>query len=56
MRLGGRVLGTVRTPGPDGAPAGGETPLKPLPPLRLGDGRIMLGPFTIPNVRLEPLY
>lgn len=52
----GGLLGTVRTPGPDGAPAGGETPLKPLPPLRLGDGRIMLGPFTIPNVRLEPLY
>jgi hypothetical protein len=52
----GGLLGSVRAPGAEGAPAAGETPLKSLPPLRLGDGRIMLGPFTIPNVRLAPLY
>ena len=30
--------------------------LKPLPPLRLAEGRLMLGPFPIPNVQLPPLY
>lgn len=34
-----------------------QTPaLAPLPPLRLEDGRVFAGPFTIPNVRLSPLY
>lgn len=33
-----------------------EPALKPLPPLRLADGRLMLGPIAIPNVVLPPLY
>lgn len=37
-----------------GAP--GDPALKPLPPLRLADGRLLLGPLPIPNVRLPALY
>ncbi len=51
----GGLLGGVRAPRGE-ATAPGETPLKPLPPLRLVDGRVLFGPFQIPNVRLEPLY
>ncbi|MGU3536543.1 DUF2125 domain-containing protein [Methylobacterium sp. A54F] len=36
--------------------ATGEAALKPLPPLRLADGRLTLGPFPVPNVVLAPLY
>ena len=39
---------------PVAAPA--DDALKPLPPLRLAEGRLMLGPFPIPNVQLPPLY
>jgi hypothetical protein len=39
-----------------GVPARGEAGLKALPPLRLVDGRMMLGPFPIPNVQVPPLY
>jgi hypothetical protein len=34
----------------------GDPALKSLPPLRLTDGRLMLGPFPIPNVEIPPLY
>ncbi|MEH3118458.1 MAG: DUF2125 domain-containing protein [Methylorubrum populi] len=34
----------------------GPNGLKPLPTLRLGDGRLMLGPFAVPNVVLPALY
>jgi hypothetical protein len=27
-----------------------------LPPLRLENGLLAMGPFVIPNVRLQPLY
>ena len=52
----GGLLGLRRKP--EGAPndAPGEAALKPLPPLRLADGRMMFGPIAIPNVRLQPLY
>ena len=30
--------------------------LKPLPPLRLENGRLSLGPVTVPGIRLQPLY
>lgn len=30
--------------------------LSPLPPLRLGDGRLAVGPFKVPNLRVPPLY
>lgn len=34
----------------------GQPPLKSLPSLKLAGGRLMLGPFTIPNVVLPVLY
>ncbi|MCJ2038324.1 DUF2125 domain-containing protein [Methylobacterium sp. J-059] len=49
----GGLLGLRRQPEGE---AGGDVPLKPLPPLRLADGRMMFGPIAIPNVRLQPLY
>lgn len=39
----------------EGAPAG-DVSLQPLPPLKLAGGRLMLGPFAIPNVALPALY
>lgn len=39
-----------------GAAAQGDPSLKALPPLRLTEGRVMLGPFPIPSVQLPPLY
>jgi len=57
----GALLGQVQArqpaqPAPQaGAPA--ATPgLGPLPPLRVDGGRLFLGPFAIPNVRIPPLY
>lgn len=35
---------------------GGASGLKPLPTLRLSDGRLMLGPFAVPNVVMPALY
>ncbi|WP_019906280.1 DUF2125 domain-containing protein [Methylobacterium sp. 77] len=37
-------------------PNSGDASLKAMPPLRLTDGRLMLGPFAIPNVQVPPLY
>jgi hypothetical protein len=34
----------------------GEPALRPLPPLTLENGRVLLGPFPIPGVRLNPVY
>ncbi|KAB1075585.1 DUF2125 domain-containing protein [Methylobacterium planeticum] len=51
----GQLLGGGRRPAQPDA-AAGDAPLKALPPLRLADGRLTLGPFPIPNVQLEPLY
>ena len=34
----------------------GEPPLKVLPTVRLAGGRVVVGPFAVPNVRLQPLY
>lgn len=52
--------GLLGGPAPVSAnPAGRPTPspaLKPLPPLRLEGGRVLLGPLALPNVRLQPLY
>jgi hypothetical protein len=39
-----------------GSAIGSKPALSPLPPLRLDDGRILLGPFKVPGVRLSPLY
>ncbi|GJE15776.1 DUF2125 domain-containing protein [Methylobacterium marchantiae] len=38
------------------APVSGDASLKAMPPLRLAEGRLMLGPFPIPNVQVPPLY
>ena len=51
----GQLLGGVRRP-PSETEAPGDPALKPLPPLRLADGRLLLGPIPIPNVRLPVLY
>ncbi len=53
----GQLLGRRSQPAVEaGVAAPAEEALKPLPPLRLADGRLMLGPFPIPNVQLPPLY
>jgi hypothetical protein len=39
-----------------GGAAGSAPALSPLPPLRLDDGRVLLGPFKVPGVRLPSLY
>lgn len=58
----GKLLGVRRRPSeddpaqPEAPPQAGDAPLKALPPLRLADGRLLLGPFTIPNAALPPLY
>jgi hypothetical protein len=54
--IGGLLGGLAKPRGAEAASAAGEVALKPLPPLRLADGRLLFGPFQIPNVRLAPLY
>ncbi|MBF9232781.1 DUF2125 domain-containing protein [Microvirga alba] len=57
-RNGGAVLGALLGQGArasTGQPNGKPQPL-PLPPLRLDNGRLALGPFVVPSVRLMPLY
>ncbi|MDP4003568.1 DUF2125 domain-containing protein [Methylobacterium sp. NEAU K] len=53
-QLVGGLLGLSRQPGPD-ARADAE-PLKPLPPLKLVNGRLVFSGFPIPNVYLPALY
>lgn len=56
------VLGNLlqpRRPAPPEAPPQGadaKPVLAPLPTLRLDNGRVLMGPFTVPGVRLQPLY
>ncbi|MCJ2081456.1 DUF2125 domain-containing protein [Methylobacterium sp. J-090] len=55
----GQFLGGGRRARAEAAPDAatpGDPALKALPPLRLADGRLMLGPFPIPNVEIPPLY
>ncbi|WP_425352640.1 DUF2125 domain-containing protein [Methylobacterium terrae] len=58
----GQFLGGRRREPAPGQPAPGapdrpgEPPLKVLPTLRLTGGRVVVGPFAVPNVRLQPLY
>ncbi len=61
-RIGSNLLGALfgqkprpPLPGTPAAPAA-QPALSPLPPLRLEDGRLLLGPFTVPGVRLPALY
>lgn len=53
----GALLGGRSAVRQDPAPADPKVPaLKPLPPFRLDGGRLVLGPFTVPGVRIPPLY
>jgi hypothetical protein len=55
---GGGLLGALlgQTPNARAQAQGGRPALAPLPPLRLDNGRVALGPFTLPGARLPPLY
>jgi hypothetical protein len=56
-RAGGNLLGALLGQGQRPANAASVAPpLVPMPPLRLEDGRLLLGPFTVPRLRLPPLY
>jgi hypothetical protein len=57
-RLGGNLLGMLLGQGPRASAAQPNTKpqLASLPPLRLENGFLAMGPFVIPNVRLQPLY
>lgn len=49
----GAMLGALT----GGRPAPGADPaLRPLPPLRLAEGRVYVGPLALPQVRVAPLY
>lgn len=56
-RTGGALLGALlgqnpRAPGK----ANGQPQLAQLPPLTLNNGFLAMGPFVIPNFRLQPIY
>jgi hypothetical protein len=56
---GGALLGTLmggQKPNPNRAGGGGDQKLAQLPAVRLENGRVLLGPLTLPGVRLTPLY
>lgn len=53
--LGGGRRARAEAAAPDAVPPA-DPALKALPPLRIADGRVMLGPFPIPNVEVPPLY
>lgn len=57
-RTGGALLGALLGQGPRAAAGQGNArpPLTPLPPLRLENGFLALGPFVIPNFKIQPLY
>jgi hypothetical protein len=57
-RLGGNLLGMLLGQGPraNAAQPNAKPQLASLPPLRLENGLLAMGPFVIPNVRLQPVY
>jgi hypothetical protein len=56
-RVGGNLLGALLGQAPRSqSQAGTQSSLAPLPPLQLQNGRVLLGPFALPNLRLPPLY
>jgi hypothetical protein len=57
-RVGGNLLGMLLGQGPRAGAAqpNAKPQLASLPPLRLENGFVAMGPFVIPNVRLQPLY
>lgn len=56
--LGGALLGALTGRGRQPPPAAepGQGGLTPLPPVRLENGRLYLGPIAVPGVRFAPLY
>lgn len=56
-RTGGALLGALLGQNPRARDKTGAQPqLAPLPPLSLNNGFLAMGPFVIPNFRLQPLY
>jgi hypothetical protein len=55
-QAGGSLLSALLGQGPRSQAQGGQTALSPLPALRLDNGRVLFGPFTVPNLRLPALY
>jgi hypothetical protein len=53
-RRNGALLGALL--GQGGGNANAKPALAPLPPVRLDNGRLSLGPFMIPNIELQPVY
>ncbi|MET0257852.1 MAG: DUF2125 domain-containing protein [Methylobacterium sp.] len=52
----GQFLGGMKRREPETGPGQGDPSLQPIPTVKLAGGRLMLGPFPIPNVALPPLY
>jgi hypothetical protein len=53
----GALLGALTgRPPPEARPQRDAAGLRPLPPLRLENGRVFVGPVAVPRLRLEPLY
>jgi hypothetical protein len=50
----GALLGALLGQSP--SRGNGQPQLSPLPPLRMENGLLALGPFVVPNVKLQPLY
>ncbi len=56
-RTGGALLGALLGQNPRAQDRNsGQPQLSPLPPLTLNNGFLAMGPFVIPNLRLQPLY
>jgi len=55
-RTGGALLGALLGQNARAQGKTGQPQLSPLPPLTLDNGFLAMGPFVIPNVRLQPLY
>ncbi|WP_457089274.1 DUF2125 domain-containing protein [Microvirga sp. P5_D2] len=52
----GALLGALLGQAPSAGGNNGQPKLSPLPPLRMENGLLALGPFVVPNVKLQPLY
>ncbi len=52
----GALLGALLGQAPSAGRNNAQSQLSPLPPLRLENGLLALGPFVVPNVKLQPLY
>lgn len=55
-RAGGALLGALLGQAPRAQGKNNAPQLMPLPPLMIDNGFLAMGPFVIPNFRLQPLY